>query len=183
MGVVNTPGQHLKTWVPEALKKEFYARAVSEGSTSSRLLRKLIEEYLQTSPPPGRRESDPQPPGHRMTRLTIRLWADDRRQLKQAAQTKALPSSTYVSILVRAHLRQVAPLVGNDLRELRRATAALDVVGRNLSVLARQALTARDRVQVPKAELAAVIEACVRLRDKTRHVLDESAARWRDISA
>ena len=48
-----------------------------------------------------------------------------------------MAAATYVSVLVRAHLRQLTPLPEEELRALNRVVAELGAIGRNLNQMAR----------------------------------------------
>jgi hypothetical protein len=59
-----------------------------------------------------------------------------------------MPSATYVSVIVRAHLRNLAPMPKDELVALKRSVAELGAIGRNLNQLARAA-NGGDRVIGP----------------------------------
>ena len=48
-------------------------------------------------------------------------------------------SATYVSVLVRSHLRNLTPLPKEELTALKRSVAELGAIGRNLNQIARGA--------------------------------------------
>ena len=48
-----------------------------------------------------------------------------------------MAAATYVSVLVRSHLRPLAPLPKDELPALKRTIAELGAVGRNLNQIAR----------------------------------------------
>ena len=48
-----------------------------------------------------------------------------------------MPTSTYVSFLIRSHLRSVTPLPTLELEALKRGVAEISAIGRNLNQIAR----------------------------------------------
>ena len=48
-----------------------------------------------------------------------------------------MPTSTYVSLLVRSHLRTVTPLPTAELVVLKRSVAEVSAIGRNMNQIAR----------------------------------------------
>jgi hypothetical protein len=50
---------------------------------------------------------------------------------------KAWPSATYISVLVRAHLRDLAPLSKDELVVLKQAVTESGAIDRNLKRIAR----------------------------------------------
>jgi len=89
-----------------------------------------------------------------------------------------MPAATYVSSLVRAHLRTLAPLPREELAELRHSIAELSAVGRSLNQIAR-ALIRDARVGAPgQNELLAMIRVAEGLRDNFRNLLKANIASW-----
>ncbi|MBK6598384.1 MAG: plasmid mobilization relaxosome protein MobC [Proteobacteria bacterium] len=80
-------------------------------------------------------------------RLYVRLRHGDRLILRERASARGMAPATYVSVLVRAHLRQLAPLPKAELMALKRLTAELGAIGRNLNQIAH----AMNRDQRPHA--------------------------------
>src|SRR6266853_2086912 len=72
-------------------------------------------------------------------RFSIRLAPEDRSLLCDRATARGMPSATYVAVLVRAHLRNLAPLPKEELLALKRSVADLGAIGRNLNQIARAA--------------------------------------------
>ena len=69
----------------------------------------------------------------------VRLAPEDRILLSDRATARGMPSATYVSVLVRSHLRNLAPLPKEELLALKRSVAELGAIGRNLNQIARAA--------------------------------------------
>jgi hypothetical protein len=129
----------VKTRVTPDTKRIVQALAQRQQLTESAWLRRLIEVTLQNAGANISGDIDPAETGIRATRLTIRLVAEDQLLLRARAAARAMPSATYVSVLVRAHLRALTPLPTQELAALRRSTAELGAIGRNLNQLARAA--------------------------------------------
>jgi hypothetical protein len=73
----------------------------------------------------------------RAARLYVRLRREDHLLLHERAAARGMASATYVSVLVRSHLRSLAPLPKDELAALKRAVGELGAVGRNLNHVAR----------------------------------------------
>ena len=114
----------------------------------------------------------------RAARLMIRLVREDQLLLQARAAERGMPSATYVSVVVRAHLRGVAPLPKDELQALRRASAELAVIGRNLNQLARAANQTGRCHGAGRDELRALLRACEGLRDHFRRLLDANLRSW-----
>ena len=127
---------HLSTWVCAEAKERFAAAAARQGLSESALLRRLVEQMLASS---GQQMQvlEP-PPDHRDARVNIRLVAEDRALLRERAAARAVPAATYVSFLVRSHLRGVAPIPERELAALRAAVRELSAFARTLQVMGQQ---------------------------------------------
>lgn len=111
--------------------------------------------------------------------LHVKLRPDDRLLLHERAAARGMASATYVSVLVRSHLRALAPLPKDELVALKRAVSELGVVGRNLNQIAR-AVNQGTRVGgVAHDEFRAILKICEALRDYTKNLIKANAASWR----
>ena len=109
---------HLRTWVSRETKDRFSAIAHAQGASESALLKRLVEALIGTGmtvdatlPPV---DSVPQ-----SGRTTVRLRPDDLLLLRERATARGMPTATYVSLLVRSHLRRLAPLPDAELKALK----------------------------------------------------------------
>src|SRR5215470_766990 len=116
---------HLQTWISLETKERFSQVAKMQGLSESALLRRLVEtavladrtaDSLLVCPP------DRQSLGNR---ISVRLRSDDLQLLRERSRARALPTSTYVSYLVRSHLRAQTPLPTAELDALKRSVAEL----------------------------------------------------------
>jgi hypothetical protein len=87
--------------------------------------------------------------------------------------------ATYVSVLVRAHLRQVAPLPSEELRALNRVVANLGAIGRNLNHMARATHQPAPAVETRRIDVMAMIRICEALRDHVKALLKANAVSWK----
>jgi len=110
--------------------------------------------------------------------LSVRLKAEDRLVLQERAAARGMASATYVSVLVRSHLRSLTPLPKDELGALKRAVGELGVVGRNLNQLARAANQGSRVGGVAQEDFWAILKICEALRDHTKGLLKSNAASW-----
>jgi hypothetical protein len=110
--------------------------------------------------------------------LHIKLQTDDRLLLHERAAARGMASATYVSVLVRSHLRALAPLPKDELVALKRAASELGGVGRNLNQIARAANQGAGGEAIGHGEFRAVLKICEALRDHTKKLIKANAASW-----
>jgi hypothetical protein len=178
----------LKTRVPAETKVLIRAAAEREYVTESIWFRRAIEHALlaqsgASARPPllqpflDRRDQGNKKHGGR-ARLYVRLRPDDRLLLRERAAARGMPSATYVSVIVRAHLRNLVPIPKDELVALKRSVAELGAIGRNLNQIARAA-NAGDRVVGPAREdLRAILKVCEALRDNVKGLIRANVNTW-----
>jgi hypothetical protein len=167
---------HLSTWVCADAKERFAAAAARQGLSESALLRRLVEQMLASN---GLVTQVLEPPLHqRDARVTIRLVAEDRALLRERAAARTVPAATYVSFLVRSHLRGVAPLPERELSALRAAISELSAFARTLHVMA-QLLQRGGHSRVPgRIEVDGMERICDVLRDQFRALIMANLQSW-----
>jgi len=169
---------HLSTWVSDDTKQRFVAIAHAQGLSESAALKRLVEQMICAASVVGVATTEVPPRGTRGTRLSVRLQADDRMLLRERSAARGTPASTYVSMLVRAHLRALTPLPKLELLALKRAAAELASVGRNLNQIARAA-NEGGRVTGPgREDLRAILKVCAGLRDHVRALMHANVKSW-----
>jgi hypothetical protein len=90
-----------------------------------------------------------------------------------------MPAATYASIvLLRTHLRGVAPLPERELSELKRSVAELGALGRNLNQIARVANQTGHLTGPSAQDLQALLKACSALRDHLKELVKRNIASW-----
>jgi len=171
-----TGSVHLATWVDAVTKLRFGNVAARQGLSESALLKRLVQQMLAAVPEDTVAPIAPVDP--RDARVTVRLVPEDRALLRERAMARDMPSATYVSVLVRAHLRQLAPLPDRELAALRSCVNELAVVGRNLNTIARL-LQQDQREAVPgRHEVFAMLKICDVLRDRFRDLIRANLVSW-----
>lgn len=168
---------HLSTWVSNEAKRRFAAAAARQSLSESALLKRLVEQMLASAEIDDVSEAAA-PPDPRDARLTVRLVPEDRALLRERAAGRSMAAATYVSVLVRSHLRGLAPLPDRELSSLQAAVRELAAVGRNLNTMAR--LLHQDaRQAVPgRQEVLAMLRICEALRDHVRALIKANLISW-----
>ena len=165
--------------VDPTIKARLATLAQQHQLTESALLKRIVETALV--PLPGLTETEslaPVSPVPRGARLYVRLRPEDHLLLRERAGARGMAGATYASMVLRAHLRSVAPLPDRELAELKRAVGALGMIGRNLNQLARIANQTRQVTGPSIADLHAVLRALEGLRDHVRAVVRANIASW-----
>jgi hypothetical protein len=125
--------------VSQETKAKFRGLAEQQQMTESALLKQLIELTVQRV---NQADADVlRSPLRRLraARLYVRLHPEDQLLLTERAAARQMPAATYASVLVRIHLRDLAPLPKAELMALKRSFAELGAIGRNLNQLTRLA--------------------------------------------
>jgi len=169
---------HLMTWVTRETKAGFATLAHNQGITVSALLKRLVDASLV--PTTGFKSPSPDfvEPISATVRLSVRLRSDDLLLLRERARAREMPTSTYVSLLIRSHLRSVTPLPTAELAALKRSTAEIGAIGRSLNQIAR-AVNQGERPNGPsKADLQALLRALDGLRAHIKALINANLASW-----
>ena len=150
---------HLSTWVSSDLKQRFADAAARQGLSESALLKRLIERALAGT------DSEfaavrPSAPIARDARITVRLVPEDRLLLRERAAARGMPAASYVSTLVRAHLRSLAPLPDRELEALRSVVTQLAAIGRSLNAVARVASSTGAAVGATQEHVRLMLQLC-----------------------
>jgi hypothetical protein len=171
-------GTHLTTWVTRETKERFAAVARYQGLSDSALLKRLVELMLQSAsaaevgtPGGGDRTSGD-------SRLTVRIRPDDQLLLRERAAARGMAAATFVSVLIRSHLRSLAPLPKAEWLILERILTELGKLGRNINQIARAA-NRGERVSDPgSTQFRAMLTICIALRVNTKKLLQANARSW-----
>jgi len=152
--------------------------AQREQITESALVKQLLEVVLRSTAMQGFPKVEELERASRDSRLYVRLEANDRLLLRERAVARGMPSATYVAVLVRSHLRGLAPLPKEELRALKASVAELGAIGRNLNQIAR-AMNQDERVAAPgREEVRAMLKVCGALRDHVKALLAANLKTW-----
>jgi hypothetical protein len=152
--------------------------AEREQITESALVRQLLEVTLRMSAKEGFPKLDALEKVSRDARLSIRLAPEDRILLCDRATARCMPSATYVSVLVRSHLRNLTPLPKQELLALKRSVAELGAIGRNLNQIARATNQGGRPVAPGRDELKAMLRVAEGLRDHVKALLKANQISW-----
>ena len=152
------------------------ALADQQGITESRLVKDLLEVVLHQAVLTGVPAAAPDRPS-RTARLCVRLQPEDWKLLRARADGRRIPPATYVSLLVRSHLRGVAPLPKKEYLALKQSVAELSMIGRNLNQIARAANFGQFK-DLSRAGVDALLRACVRLRDAMKELINTNLKSW-----
>jgi hypothetical protein len=168
---------HLR--VTQETKSQLRALAQRENQSESALLKQLLGVVLRGvgDEAPAERERDESE--NRRARLSIRLQANDHLLLRERALARSIPAATYVSVLVRAHLRALSPLPKDELLALKQSIAELTSIGRNINQIARVANEGGRLPGSVREEFRAMLKICEALRDNTKALLKANVASWR----
>jgi predicted DNA-binding protein len=152
--------------------------AEREQITESALVRQLLEAMLRRSALEGFPKLEALEKVSRDARLSIRLAPDDRILLCKTAAARGMPSATYVSVLVRSHLRNLAPLPKEELLALKRSVAELGAIGRNLNQIARAANQGGKPSGPGREDLRSMLKVAEALRDHVKSLLRANQISW-----
>jgi hypothetical protein len=159
-------------------KECFTAVARYQGLSESALLKRLVDAALLTAVAVKPQVTEPVEPVAAGGKISVRLRTDDLVLLRERAKARSLPTGTYVSLLIRSHLRRLAPLPDVELAELKRAIAEISAIGRNLNQLARAANLGERPAGPSRGDLQALLRACAGLRDAMKGVINVNLASW-----
>jgi hypothetical protein len=158
-------------------KLRLRAIAVTRGLTESAVLKRLVIGALGLAPMSEAKVLSVEPIGPR-ARVYVRLRPGDHALLRERAAQRGLASATYVSMLVRTHLRRAPPLPDRELAELRHAAGALGAVGRNLNQIARVAHQTGRVEGLTTADLRALLRGFEALRVHFKGLIAANIASW-----
>ena len=89
-----------------------------------------------------------------------------------------MPTATYVSVLVRSHLRALAPLPREELAALKRSIAELGAIGRNLNQIARIAHQTGRLAGPGQDDLRSMLKICEAMRSHTKALVRANTLSW-----
>lgn len=181
----------LKATVPSDIKVQAKALADREFLSEATWLKRLVMREVRASDGAnveqrdrcrveGRRQAD----GERRRNgacgkpLFVRLRREDRLLLDARAEARGMKPATYASVLLRAHLRTLAPIPRDELLALKRSIGELAAIGRNINQIAR---AANDGGRLPSSvreEFRAMLKICEALRDNTKALLKANVTSW-----
>jgi hypothetical protein len=167
---------HLR--VTQETKSQLRALAQRENQSESALLKQLLGVMLRGAGGEVPSVSEREECANRQSRLSIRLQAGDHLLLRGRAEARSMPAATYVSVLVRAHLRSISPLPKDELLALKRSIAELAAIGRNINQIAKVANEGGRLPGTVREEFRAMLKICEALRDNTKALLKANLNSW-----
>ncbi len=167
---------HLR--VTQETKSQLRALAQRENQSESALLKQLLGVVLRGVGDEAPAPREPDGSANRQARLSIRLQAGDHLLLRERAGARSMPAATYVSVLVRAHLRSLSPLPRGELLALKRSIAELAAIGRNINQVAKVANEGGRLPGTVREEFRAMLRVCEALRDNTKALLKANVTSW-----
>jgi hypothetical protein len=163
--------------VPPATKAALRAAAERQQLTESALIKRTLEMLLHSAAPSPGVLITPKRPA-RPVRLYARLTAGDWALLEGRATARGLAPATYASMLIRAHLRSLAPLPKEELAALKWVTAELAAIGRNLNQIARSLQQNGEGPAASLVDLRALLRACEATFSHVRSLITANVRSW-----
>jgi Bacterial mobilisation protein (MobC) len=173
-----TGNTHLQTWVSRDLKVRFARAARSQGLSESALLRRLLEDLVPPDRLPDDRLLTPVEKVPAACRVSVRLRADDLLLLRERARARGLPTSTYISYLVRSHLTAQTPLPTAELAALKKSVAEIGAIGRNINQIARAATQQQWPAGPDAAVLSEMNRVLTAMRADIKSLINANLASW-----
>jgi hypothetical protein len=171
--------QFLKTRVSPDIKHRVQHAASQQLITESIWLRRAVMTAITSlaASSPDRVLTQHANEGSR-ARLYVRLPLEDRILLCDRAAARGMPSSTYVSVLVRSHLRSLPPLPKEELLALKRSVAELGAIGRSLNQIVRAPNRGAETNLPGREDLRAMLRVAEGLREHVKALLKANQISW-----
>jgi hypothetical protein len=167
----------LSTTVSPATKQRVQDAAKSQHLAEAAWLRQVIESKLEGVVSADRADviADESELGRR---ISVRLLAGDRLLLRERATARGTAPATYVSILIRSHLRQLTPLPKDELRAFREQVRELRTIGRNINQIARALNQQGIEDASIREDLRSFLKVATAMREATRALLKANSKSW-----
>lgn len=159
-------------------KTRFRALAERQQLTESVLLKRMIDLMVQSVSVADSEVLRPLDHAACGGRVCIRLRSEDQLLLRERASARQMAAATYVSVLVRTHLRTLPPLPKDELIALKRSVAELGAIGRSLNQIARAANQGGRVAQPGNEDLRAMLKVCEGLRDHVKALIRANTLSW-----
>ena len=155
------------------------AAAAAELATPSAWLRRVVIRALVCQPSATEHTaSDELSADLRDRRLCVRVSPDDALLLKDRALARGMRPATYVSVLLRSHLRSLAPLPKVELLELRRAVSELGALTRDSHRIVHALEQNGPTAAAGQPDLQSVVRLCQALRSDTKALIQANVNSW-----
>jgi hypothetical protein len=160
------------------MKERFTAVARHQGLSESALLKRLVEAALVTAGAVKTDTTEPIQPVAASGKISVRLRPDDLLLLRERATARGMPTGTYVSFLIRSHLRSLAPLPTAELAGLKHSLAEVGAIGRNLNQIAHALNRGEHPFGPSRGDLQALLRALTGLRDHIKNLITTNLTSW-----
>jgi hypothetical protein len=159
-------------------KQRFASLAASRGRSESQLGLEAIRLLLGSHGLGG--ASDPLPVARESSsdRLTIRLRPGDRHLIAERANRRGVKASTYITAMVRAHLRANPPLTGDELATFKQAVIVLAGIGRALVLRARSGVQSGNSDMDLREDLSRLRGTVTVLEQRMREFVKAALISW-----
>jgi hypothetical protein len=164
--------------VTAARKTQFAALAHRQGLTESALLKRLVNAALLASEVVQSNVIEPVEQVAATGKISVRLNPEDLLLLRERAQARSVPTATYVSFLIRSHLRSLSPLLPDELVALKASIAELGAIGRNINQIAHAWNRGESPAEPSLKTLKGVLLAITGLRDHFKAVISANLTSW-----
>lgn len=164
--------------VPADLKRRVKAAARAEFLTPSAWVRRVTLRALGSSLGDHAAEiAEDYGADLRDQRLSVRVSPDDTLLLRTRAVARGMRPATYVSVLVRSHLRGLSPLPKDELQALKLAVSELGALTRDLHRIVH--LLEQGGSAAPKQlDLPAVARLCQSVRSDAKALISANVNSW-----
>jgi hypothetical protein len=177
----NTPGSRnpsITARPTPAEKQQFAQLAASRGISESALALIAIRAVLESNEPAIGGMTVPSGRQPATDRVTIRLRPGDRCALNRRAAQRGIPASTYLAVLVRAHVAASPPLTVEELAVLKQGVAVLAKLTRALSHTARCVLQGDPIPPELQKELSLTRAVVAALEQRTHDLARSALITW-----
>jgi hypothetical protein len=177
----------VKARVTAETKRDVAAAAQRKMLTEAAWLKRLVSREVRavrgstatlTPDKEGARRHGGRHPSSCDRPVFVRLRPDDRLLLDARAEARGMRPATYVAVLTRSHLRQLAPLPKDELLALKRSIGELAAIGRNINQITKVANEGGRLPGSAREEFRAMLKVCEALRDNTKALLKANLTSW-----
>ena len=169
----------LHTAVSAETKRRVRAAAAAELVTPSAWLRRVTIRALGRPPAvPERSDLDEPSKDLRDHRLSVRFSPEDCLLLEARALARGMRPATYASVLIRSHLRSLAPLPKDELLALKRSVSELGALTRDLQRILHVLGQNGQAAASGAPDLRVVLRLCQVLRSDTKALIRANVNSW-----
>lgn len=160
--------------VPAETKARLRALAAARQVPESTIVKQALDAALTSAGA----VIDAPPSPARLERLAIRIGADDRALLAARAAARQLAPATYVGVVVRAHLRQLAPLPAAELAALKDSATQIRTIGRLLNLFVRAVQRGAPDGGFNLEHAKQLVRICMTVREEVKDVVRANLTSW-----